>query len=483
MRLSNLIIWALIAVSYPQITLAQATQVNKIKPLNFTPKGDFWTQAKNLVQEQIYIVNRAENALSITIDSQTIESTLGQLFLHRGKVERFLIYHYPNPDFICNQLSDKNPSINKINLSSEQQQLYCNLHSSLKQLPVLNQALERRLNRANNLSINNPLFSQRKPININPPIPVIIPETSPDIPNDQIMTIDKQKSAIANYEAPIKPAFKPTEQTLNTIKNLRELLVKTTALFPEKTKFIYPEQDALIIQRNAFNPFPQESEIYAAFLAQPNTGMTVILPKEVYQTYDTENRLISLTELYPYSALETNSNGLIPRLSLNINQDKFQIVQPGLDYGIMADLGDISLENIDARKTILGSKFEYLITYNPPNKLQDIQTEKRKLTTGKLGKFPVNELGFTQAKIELNRTYVVRLIQYQLPEIIMGDRIVKRRDRGRIDELLQVKSSDILVAFRPVRKRSNGSYTVLWKVLGKFADPQIEDLENYIKLE
>ncbi len=480
MRLSNLIIMALIGVSYPQITLAQETPINKLKPLNFTPKGDFWHQAKNLVQEQIYIVNRVENALSITIDSQTIDATIGQIFLHQGKVERFLINNYANPNFICNQLSEKTPSVSNINLTSEQQQIYCNLHSSLKQLPQLKTALERRLNRANNLSSNNPLFSQNNSSSRNR---TKITETLPDVPDEKIFILNKPKSAIADYNPPLKPAFKPSDQTLNTIKYLRELLVKSVKGFPDKIQFIDPEKDELIIERNIFTPLPKESEIYAEFLAQPNTGMTVLLSKEVYQTYDTENRLISLTQLYPYTALETNTNGLTPRLTININQDKFEIVQPGLDYGIIADLGDISLEKIDARKTILGSNFEYLITYTPPNKLQDVQREKRKLTTGKLGKYPVNELGFTQAKIELNRTYVVRLIQYQLPEIMKNGGIIRRSDRFSIDKLLEMKSSDILVAFRPVRKRSNGSYTVLWKVLGKFADPQIEDLEKYIKLE
>lgn len=40
---------------------------------------------------------------------------------------------------------------------------------------------------------------------------------------------------------------------------------------------------------------------------------------------------------------------------------------------------------------------------------------------------------------------------------------------------------DIILAFRPVRQRSDGSYTVLWKVLNQLKEPQIEDLEEYLK--
>jgi hypothetical protein len=39
------------------------------------------------------------------------------------------------------------------------------------------------------------------------------------------------------------------------------------------------------------------------------------------------------------------------------------------------------------------------------------------------------------------------------------------------------------VAFRPVNRRPDGSYTVLWRVLNQFPDPQIEDLEKYVNLQ
>jgi hypothetical protein len=482
-KLSTLFLSSLLMISHQQLSFAEdvlkpilTQNVDSLRsPLKFTPTGDFWQQAKSLIQEQIYFVNRTETGLALTLDSKRIESSLAQLFFYEGKLERFLNSQYNNPNILCSSINN-NLSVTNTNLSQEQAQVYCALLATSKQLPILKKALENRLARATDVTPINPLFSNNKTVTI------------PQLPEEDITVLfGRTKTAIANYKPVIKPAFAPSETTIITIKSLRDLLTKAINYFPEQTqaKFIYPNQDTLIVEKNTFNPYPQEITQYASFLAQPQTGITVFLPKEVYKSYldDQKNRYIpKITELYPFPALN-HKNGFTSRLAVRINQGNFQIVTEDLDYGLIGDLGDIPLENLEVKKHILGSNLSYIFNYNPPNTLESLQLQRRKLLTGKIDDVNYKENGFMQAPVQLNHTYVVRLIQFKLPEVIKNGGVVKRSDRGKIDQLLHIESSDILVAFRPVYQRSNGGYTVLWKILGKFANPQISDLEKYLYLE
>ena len=44
-------------------------------------------------------------------------------------------------------------------------------------------------------------------------------------------------------------------------------------------------------------------------------------------------------------------------------------------------------------------------------------------------------------------------------------------------------AKDLLVVFRPVKSRENGTYTVLWRVLGEFPEPNVTDLDRYANYE
>lgn len=84
------------------------------------------------------------------------------------------------------------------------------------------------------------------------------------------------------------------------------------------------------------------------------------------------------------------------------------------------------------------------------------------------------------AKAEVNKTYLVRSLQFQLPEII-SERQPVRRENSRIrQQLTEVPSSDTIIAFRAVRRRPDGSYSILWRVLNQLPAPKIDDLEKYV---
>uniref|UniRef100_A0ACD5GZR8 Uncharacterized protein n=1 Tax=Desertifilum tharense IPPAS B-1220 TaxID=1781255 RepID=A0ACD5GZR8_9CYAN len=97
----------------------------------------------------------------------------------------------------------------------------------------------------------------------------------------------------------------------------------------------------------------------------------------------------------------------------------------------------------------------------------------------------MGELGLTQTlqsqvPIVLNQTYVMRLIQFELPEILLTGQRIDPRDRRNLDRILNTPSSDLLVAFRPVSQGRDGTYTAIWRILAPFPDPQITNLEAYV---
>jgi hypothetical protein len=156
--------------------------------------------------------------------------------------------------------------------------------------------------------------------------------------------------------------------------------------------------------------------------------------------------------------------------------ERFQLEHPGVDYSFMVDLGDVPLDKLDNRlQAVARSTREFFLNYQPPKKLDDLQVERRRFLTGKDQNWNLSTVILTNAKAELNHTYLVRSLQFQLPEIMLSGTQLARQAPSTLEQLQQMHSSDIIFAFRPVRRRSDGSYTVLWRVLNQFPEPQLSD--------
>ncbi|MBD2138556.1 hypothetical protein H6F32_13375 [Anabaena sp. FACHB-1237] len=85
------------------------------------------------------------------------------------------------------------------------------------------------------------------------------------------------------------------------------------------------------------------------------------------------------------------------------------------------------------------------------------------------------------AKVELNRTYLLRSLQFKLPEIILKTQPISRGNSHAKKQLGQVPSSDTIITFKTVEFHRDGSYTILWKIIQHLRSRQIEDLENYVQ--
>ncbi|MBD1920166.1 hypothetical protein H6F77_03430 [Microcoleus sp. FACHB-831] len=446
--------------------------------------NDFWQQSREIVQQQINLIERIERAIAGP-DLNRALATRSQLTFHQGIVEDFLRSQYSNPAVLCS------PSgANRSDLSVEQKQVYCYLYASIGQLQPLRSLLEARSVTLGDLAGVDPIVPDDGRLDYSKPI---TPPwaNAPNLPAPEPGVIGKPaKKLLANYDPPIQPAIAPPVQGTVAIQAARQLLARAIAAFPPTFRFTDPTETVKEVERLTYNAYPLEAEFYAKFLAVPNTGISLILPAEAYNPDPNKlrNRLApTLAQRNPYTLLHQRQNKLSPRLAVRSEKGNFRLAQPGLDYGFMVDVGDVPLEKLDSTlkqaRRLSPQMRQLFLTYSPPNRIKALQEHGRSFYSGSLANYPPNQLGYSQAPAVLNHTYVVRLVQFKLPEVLLNLQPVARRDRRKIDELIQTSSSDVLVAFRPVHRRTDGTYTILWRFLGEFPDPQVKDIEDYLNLD
>jgi hypothetical protein len=486
-------------ISVPRNTLAAEYKPESAQSPNsalLSASKNFYQSASLLVQQQINLIARIDQALSQP-DANRMRVVRGQLTIQVKAVEGFLKYQYNSPKALCTP-TDSSTRLPKTSLLSvEQTQIYCSLYASSSQLSKLAPLLDRLLSRRGELALVRelPLVSgerQSDPVLSIAPIqypnlgkPAIPFSTWEPIPPSPPQIIGRtQKTAIADYVPPRQPAIAPPLLSLTTIETAKQLLATAQAAFPSDIKFHNPRETLTKLDRFAYDLDPQEPQIYAKFLTSPNTGIFRVLPHTAYNRplNTLQNRLQpSVSDRYPFPSLGEAKGGFTPSLALVTVGDNFGLKQQRLDYNFMVNVGDIPLEKLDARlKNISPQTREFFLNYQPPKQLKALQVEQRRFVTGKNQQFN-HQIILAGAKSELNRTYLVRSLQFQLPEMIVSGQPLTPTQRRHLDQLQQMHSSDIIFAFRPVRRRSDGSYTVLWRVLNQLPAPQIEDLENYLK--
>lgn len=471
----------------------------------------FWPQAQRLVREQMLLVNRIERAVAEP-DPNQVRAARGQLTLHTVAVERFLKGQYPLPTLLCAPTrvrvgTREEPFTVGSGLSQPQGTVYCNLYQSTQRLSSLGDLLDRRLYMLASVAEVKPLRvvgERQAPVLSG--MPTQSPNlgqpatdrygTAPSLPTEEPVVIGRAaKTAIADYVSPMQPAIAPPPEAAPVLQSVKQLLARAQTAFPSAASFSTPTRQKESLDQYAYGLYPKERELYAKFLAQPNTGIARVLLSEAYrpQPSTLQNRLQpTVAERFPFVPLVQSGEPFTPRFLLEIENGRFQLAQSGsqsgLNYGFMAPIGDVPLESLQPtlppqQVELAPDLRQFFLTYAPPSQLDGIQADRRRFLTGKVNNLALSEPLMSQAPISLNQTYVVRSLQFQMPEIVMSGEPISRRDRRYLDLLLETPSSDHLLAFRPVIRHSDGTYTVLWRVLQQFPDPQIADLDQHVNLD
>nr|WP_290227527.1 hypothetical protein [Trichocoleus desertorum] len=467
----------------------------------------FWPRAQQLVQEQILLANRIERAVAEP-DPNQVRAARGQLTLHTVAVEQFLKNQYPLPTLLCAptrvRVGDREePFTVGSGLSQPQGTVYCNLHQSTQRLASLGNLLDRRLYMLASVAEVKPLrvVGERQAPSL-PATPTQSPNlgkpatyrygTAPTLPAEEPPLIGRSaKTAIADYVPPVPPAIAPPPEAAPVLQSIKQLLARTQTAFPNAASFSTPTRQLEALDQYAYGLYPKERQLYAEFLAQPNTGIARVLLSEAYRPQPSalQNRLRpTVAERFPFAPLVQSGAQFTPRFLMEIENGRFQLAQSGLNYGFIAPIGDVALESLQptlqTRQVELTPDLrQFFLTYTPPTQLDAIQADRRRFLSGKVSNLALSEPLMSQAVISLNQTYLVRSLQFQMPEIVMSGEPVSRRDRRYLDLLLETPSSDHLLAFRPMIRHSDGTYTVLWRVLQQFPDPQIQDLDQHVNLD
>ncbi|MGF1673637.1 MAG: hypothetical protein ACFCUV_08125 [Rivularia sp. (in: cyanobacteria)] len=466
-----------------------------------TQVESFEMVSRRLVTGQVNLIFRIEQAL-LHPDSHKMRAVGGQLVTQTVAVEGFLKSQYAYPQALCNQNQGSSVPIDFIPpLTASNLKIYCSLYNSSRELSKLTRTLDVLLSRRGELSDTRelPLVSGEKQSDLVLPMsPVSRPNLhkratpyailEPDVDNTAKVYVGKsRKRAISNYVPPVQPAIKPPSTALTTLKNAEKFLAAAIAEFPDANNFHNPQKTAAELDRLTYDIYLPEKQLYQKLLSMPNTGIFRVLSSQAYlRPLNTlENRSQkNVLGRYPFPVLVEPKGDFMPNLPLQIVKGKFQLLPQGVNYGFMVEVGDIHLDQLDASlQAVAPEKRNILINYQPPKKLNALQAERQKIITGKHQVLIANQPILNMVDAKLNNTYLVRNLQFQLPEIIANNQPLTRKQRRYLDQLLEMQSSDVIVAFRPVSRRTDGTYTIIWRVLQEFNDPKIDDLDAYLQYQ
>lgn len=198
-----------------------------------------------------------------------------------------------------------------------------------------------------------------------------------------------------------------------------------------------------VLEKSFLSPSAEDLTAYAEFLQQPHTGLIRLLPREVYESEVNKKNLKSLTmrgggAYYSFSRL-THEYGYGSDIELSAGY--LSVGFAGADYGMLRKLLDVRFEDV----TLEHSVVKFMAAHNPPGELPQARLEQRRF--GGQGVTIDKEQYQARLPVEVNTTYLLRSINYH--------------------------NSDVLVAFHVVRKDTDGSVIIVWKLLKNYPKPEL----------
>jgi hypothetical protein len=197
------------------------------------------------------------------------------------------------------------------------------------------------------------------------------------------------------------------------------------------------------LEKNFLSPSAEDRAAYAEFLQQPHTGLIRLLPRETYDSNVLKENLKGLSvrgggAYYSFARL-THEYGY--GSDIELSSGDLSVGFAGADFGMLTKLVDLPFEEI----TLEHPGMKFLAAYIPPGELPKARLEQRRF--GGKGVTIDNQLYQRRMPVEVNTTYLLRSINYD--------------------------DSDVLVAFRVIRKDTDGSLIIAWKLLKNFPKPEL----------
>jgi hypothetical protein len=214
-----------------------------------------------------------------------------------------------------------------------------------------------------------------------------------------------------------------------------------------------PPEDR-VIKKGVLAPSKDDRAAYTAFLRTPETGLIRLLPLESIN-YQQRQQNISVNGAHYSFANVTHFPGYGSDLQLNSNA--LAVGFAGHGYGLMTNLGDVSL----AAVTLTDPRTRFITDYSPAIILVEARGEALRFRGGET----IDGVHYQErVPVEVNSTYLLRSINYNKPMFASNAPV---RSAGK-------RRTDVLVVFRVIRQESDGSVTIAWKLLKKYSAPDFE---------
>ena len=202
-----------------------------------------------------------------------------------------------------------------------------------------------------------------------------------------------------------------------------------------------PIREARVLKKGILAPSAGDRIAFAEFLRRPNTGLIRLLPREVYDSETTHTKSpLSIRGGGAYYSFATLTHVYGYGSDIELSRYAFSVGFAGADYGMLTMLGDVPLDQVSEEDP----RTQFLKSYRPPAPEHLARAEARRFRLR--GGVTLDGLNYQSRQPAFeNWTYLLRSISY-----------------GR---------SDVLVAFRVVRKDGNGSMIIAWKLLKQYRVP------------
>ena len=189
-------------------------------------------------------------------------------------------------------------------------------------------------------------------------------------------------------------------------------------------------------------------QAHADFLKRSRTGIVRLLPRGVY------DRQVSLRGGGAYYSFDARTHAYGYGSDIELQRGSLSVGFAGADFGFLVDLGDTPLESVSAETDAL----RFMLDFEVPS--DESEARAAALQFSRVAGRVVDG-----RRVEVRGQQVDgRSYSRTLPAIV-GHTYALRS--------VNYRYSDVLVAFRVVRRDEDGSVILLWRVLKKFPTPTL----------
>jgi hypothetical protein len=208
----------------------------------------------------------------------------------------------------------------------------------------------------------------------------------------------------------------------------------------------------------------QDAARFAEFLRQDDAGFVRLYDAS---TCETNLRVLNVADECPpnisgrgvfYSFRKKKYQ---PRFFADVKFYKNSLQATGLNVlGFLVNLGDAPLEGL----SLESGGVREMNAFAPPEEFENIKAQFHAVQRGfKIGDF----LYKSALPLRENNTYALRAVAYQ-------GKVTGRFGRFKFNVLSDDKRQDVIIAFRVIRKHSNGSISLLWRELQRKPAPKLD---------